>query len=254
VGGDDDAQSFTPGDAGGLAAFDADIERDQIAVKFVILNCASDCATVEAVGTGGYPPYSYEWDNGSTAATRTVCPVSSTSYHVSVSDTGTTGDNTRPPQSVRVPLPAYVLACTDAAAPGGPCAPGTFSGPWTGTGLLDASTDAAGTAPITTPISIALADSPDSAALLSPSAPLVLTWDIAAQWTADLSGGLDCATDTFRAEDPMATTTVAGVPAGTCDLTLIGQYTPTTASLSGTWTSNCANGDWAGTFNLTETP
>src|ERR1700722_12199009 len=51
VGGDDDAQSFTPGDAGGLAALDAYIERDQVAVKFVTLNCSGDCATVEAVGT-----------------------------------------------------------------------------------------------------------------------------------------------------------------------------------------------------------
>jgi len=99
------------GDAGGLAAFDAYIEQDHVAVKFITLSCSGDCATVEAVGTGGYAPYTFKWDDGTTNATRQVCPASSTNYSVKVTDTGTSGELARAPETVQVPLTADVLTC-----------------------------------------------------------------------------------------------------------------------------------------------
>lgn len=117
VGGSDaGAFGVTTGDASGVPTFDAYIESDHVALSFVTLACESDCATVEAVATGGTPPYSFVWDDGSTNPQRQVCPTSSTNYHVTATDTGTVGEFTQAPQSVRVPLTADVLACPDGGA------------------------------------------------------------------------------------------------------------------------------------------
>jgi hypothetical protein len=104
-------------DAGASGTLDAYIEQNQIAVKFVTLRCAGDCADVAAVATGGAPPYSYLWDNGSTDPTRHLCPASDADFNVKVTDTGTTGEFTQAAQTVEVPLTAQVLVCGDAAAP-----------------------------------------------------------------------------------------------------------------------------------------
>ncbi len=80
--------------------------------------CAGECADVQAVATGGHPPYSFSWNDGSTNPMRRVCPTSNTSYDVKVSDTGTAGEFPRPPETVDVPLAANVLACADGGALG----------------------------------------------------------------------------------------------------------------------------------------
>jgi hypothetical protein len=118
LGSDDGGPSFGTGsgDAAGAAALDAYIEQDHVAVKFITLSCSGDCATVQAVGTGGYAPYTFRWDDGTTSATRLVCPTSSTSYSVQVTDTGTSGELARAAASVRGSLAASVIACPD----GGP--------------------------------------------------------------------------------------------------------------------------------------
>ncbi len=82
-------------------------------VTFVTLSCAEGCASVKAVATGGHPPYTFAWDDGSSTATRNVCPKSDASYSVKVSDTGSTGEFPRPPATVMVPLAAHVIACPD---------------------------------------------------------------------------------------------------------------------------------------------
>jgi hypothetical protein len=119
----DESGSFVGGDAAAATGLDAHIEENLVTVKIVTLACAGDCATVQAVATGGTPPYSFAWDDGSTTAQRQVCPTSSTSYEVKVSDTGMTGEITHAPETVQVPLTADVLACpsggvSDASAPG----------------------------------------------------------------------------------------------------------------------------------------
>jgi hypothetical protein len=122
VGDDGYDGSFTGGDAS-TGTLDAHIDQNGIQVTFVTLDCAGECATVEAVATGGNPPYAFAWSDGSTTATRSVCPTSNTSYQVTVTDTGTTGEFTHPPQTAKVSLAAQVLACPDAGAPfpSGPC-------------------------------------------------------------------------------------------------------------------------------------
>jgi hypothetical protein len=113
------------GDASGMRALDAYVEQDHVTVTFVTLSCSDACATVEAVGTGGYLPYTFRWDDGSTTATRQVCPTSSTNYSVKVADTGTSGEFPRAPETVQVPLAANVIACPDGgsadAGSGGLC-------------------------------------------------------------------------------------------------------------------------------------
>ncbi len=258
--GADDAGTlrFVPSDGGNAGGFDAYIEQNQVAVKFITISCSGDCATVQAVATGGDGPYSYAWDDGSTSATRRVCPAADASYWVKVTDHGTTGDFTQPAQTVRVPLAANVLSCPDAS---GACVPGMYTGTWTGTGIVDGSAGDATSyvgsqaAPVTAPVTFMFVDSTgDSGTELVPSGTLVLTWDLAAQWTAHLSGGLDCATGAFYANDPMATTTVAGVAAGTCNMTLTGQYDSATESITGPWTSDCFTEDWGGTWTVAWTP
>jgi hypothetical protein len=121
--GSDDAGtlSLSPtGDASDPGALDAHIEQNRVVVKVVALSCAGDCATVQAVAAGGYPPYTFRWDDGSTNATRKVCPRSDAHYDVKVSDTGTSGELARASQTVDVPLTADVLTCQDGGgAPAG---------------------------------------------------------------------------------------------------------------------------------------
>jgi hypothetical protein len=51
--------SFSSDDAGGIRPLDAAIEQGGMTVKLITLSCAGSCATVEAVGIGGSPPYTY---------------------------------------------------------------------------------------------------------------------------------------------------------------------------------------------------
>jgi hypothetical protein len=121
VGDDDGGGAFARGDAAASAGFDAHIEEKHVTVTFVTVACAGDCATVQAVATGGVLPYSFVWDDGSTSATREVCPTSSTMYYVKATDTGSTGEVPRPAETVQVPLTASVLACPEGGvADGGP--------------------------------------------------------------------------------------------------------------------------------------
>jgi hypothetical protein len=117
VGGDDAGSiDIVMGDAAGAQDLDAYIEQGTVAVKLITLSCAGDCATVQAVGTGGHPPYSYAWENGSTSAVRQVCPATGTAFSVNVTDTGESGEIPRPPQTAKTSVTADVLACLDGGA------------------------------------------------------------------------------------------------------------------------------------------
>jgi hypothetical protein len=123
--------SFLGGDASVSGALDASIEQDHVAIRFITLSCAGDCASVEAVATGGHPPYTFAWDDGWTNATRRVCPTSDTNYQVKVSDAGSSGELTRPAQTVEVPLTADVIACPDGGTSDGGGAPTVYWANWT---------------------------------------------------------------------------------------------------------------------------
>lgn len=50
--------------------------------------CPGICATVTSNGSGGTSPYIYSWSNGATTQNITACPVSTTTYTVTIKDTG----------------------------------------------------------------------------------------------------------------------------------------------------------------------
>jgi hypothetical protein len=123
----DAGPAFVSGDGSAPNGLDAYIEDNRgLAVQLVTLSCAGDCATVQAVGVGGNPPYTFAWEDGSTRATRQVCPSSSTRYSVKVTDTGSTGELARAPQTAGAQVTADVLTCPspDAGGDSGTCAGG----------------------------------------------------------------------------------------------------------------------------------
>jgi hypothetical protein len=252
--GGDDAGSLDLGDAvaGTSGPLDAQIQQNHVDVKVVRVGCVGRCATVQAVATGGNPPYAYVWEDGSTDPTRVLCPSADASYLVTVNDTAKGGELGRASQTARASVTADVTSCPDAgvAWDGGVCAPGTYAGTFTGTGVVDASTTTQPGGPVSVPVMLSLADGGDGGADLICAAPVTINWDIAADWTPTFAGGLDCATGQFRAEDPMTPETVAGVPAGTCDMTWIGTLDPSSAALSGTWTADCSGVVWGGTWTV----
>lgn len=83
-------------------------------VDFVTVNCPGDCREVTAVASGGYEPYAFAWEDGTTTSARTVCPAASTTLVVSVTDQGVAGqDFARPPETAQAQLIVEVLDCAD---------------------------------------------------------------------------------------------------------------------------------------------
>jgi VCBS repeat-containing protein len=48
--------------------------------------CPGSCVTVTSSGSGGTAPYSYTWSNGPTTQTASACPLSTTTYTVTIKD------------------------------------------------------------------------------------------------------------------------------------------------------------------------
>jgi hypothetical protein len=113
---DSDAASLVlaKGD-GGPSALDAQIEQNDLVVTFVTVTCSGGCADIQAVASGGHPPYHFAWDDGSTAAARQVCPSATKTYSVDVTDTATVGEVPHPAQSAKAQVTADVLDCPDAS-------------------------------------------------------------------------------------------------------------------------------------------
>jgi hypothetical protein len=106
-------QAIVLGDAGPSRALSTHIESPPgVTVEFVTLSCSHECADVVAVAKGGFMPYTFTWEDGSTDPARRVCPAATTSYRVSVTDTGSTSKEfPRAPQTVTAPLTANVVSC-----------------------------------------------------------------------------------------------------------------------------------------------
>ncbi|MBI2270634.1 MAG: SprB repeat-containing protein [Bacteroidetes bacterium] len=50
--------------------------------------CEGSCATVTSNGSGGTGPYTYLWSNGATTSNISPCPSSTTSYTITITDSG----------------------------------------------------------------------------------------------------------------------------------------------------------------------
>jgi hypothetical protein len=221
--------SFGVGDASGSGALTAHIEQNHVTVTFVTLSCAGPCADVVAVASGGNAPYSFSWDDGSMSASRTVCPTSSTSYSVKVTDTGTTGELARAPESVRVPLKANVIACPDGGTSGaGGCdagvaalPDGTYSGTYKSAGLGGA--QGLGT------LSMKVTEGPGSQLSVS------LTADVVGVLHTDaaLSGAMDCASNEYI---------LRGYGSDNRPWVVTFTYDPASKSLTGDYAAVCAPG------------
>jgi hypothetical protein len=84
-------------------------------VELIPLRCDGECADVEVVATGGNPPYTFRWQDGSTAAQRHVCPSASRTLLVSATDSALdTPEFHRAAQTVSANVTFAVLACPDA--------------------------------------------------------------------------------------------------------------------------------------------
>src|SRR6185312_1397173 len=118
-GGDDGGSFASPGAPDG-GSLDAHIESGGIAVQLVTLGCSAGCADVQAIATGGNPPYSFAWQDGAVGAARHLCPSATESFEVTASDTGGSGELPRPSQTAKAQVTAQVLACPDAGEAGGP--------------------------------------------------------------------------------------------------------------------------------------
>lgn len=106
------------GDAGVLGSLDAHIEHDGVEVEVLTLTCAGACADVKAVAKGGYPPYSFAWEDGSTAPIHHVCPDATRRYKVSVTDHGVqSGEIRQMPMTVTASVTADVLLCPEGGIP-----------------------------------------------------------------------------------------------------------------------------------------
>jgi hypothetical protein len=114
------------------------VENDRkMAIDLITLGCSGDCADIEAVASGGNPPYTYAWEDGTLGAKRHVCLNASQKLTVRGTDTGNSiPEFAHTAQTVSADVTASVLNCADAgtAADGGDsnCGvgfePGTYEG------------------------------------------------------------------------------------------------------------------------------
>jgi hypothetical protein len=91
-----------PGGTGGAAGFQTNPDggsaqtvsvhvddHNHVVIDLITLRCDGECADVEAVASGGYEPYTYVWEDGSTNPARHVCSSAVGTLLVSATDSGT---------------------------------------------------------------------------------------------------------------------------------------------------------------------
>jgi hypothetical protein len=106
--------------------FSVHVEYAGTATHSVGLPCHGGCLDLVIVAAGGVAPYHYSWEDGSTSAVRRVCPIATTLYTASVTDSaGSAGELQGMPQRASASLNAIVAPCaeTGAGAGGAPAVP-----------------------------------------------------------------------------------------------------------------------------------
>jgi hypothetical protein len=96
---------------------DLDAHIEDIAglkVSLITVGCPGECADLTVVVGGGHGPYQVRWDDGSTDASRRVCPELTDELEVSVTDTPIESDEFQyEAQTVTASVTAEVFACED---------------------------------------------------------------------------------------------------------------------------------------------
>jgi hypothetical protein len=93
-------------------------DDEELRIEILTLACEGDCADIEAVAQGGRPPYTFEWDDGSTEAARRVCLDASQDLSVTAADTRSTDPEfPHEQQTATAMVAAHVLDCSDAGPP-----------------------------------------------------------------------------------------------------------------------------------------
>lgn len=101
------------GGAGSGTNLQAHIEKDSVRVEVITVGCAGTCADVVAIAKNGEPPYTFEWEDGTTAPNRRLCPSANADYSVTVTDKGVQrGELRRPPQTAHALVTANVFDCS----------------------------------------------------------------------------------------------------------------------------------------------
>jgi hypothetical protein len=94
-------------------------DAKQLELTVVTLACAGDCADIEAVASGGNPPYTYAWEDGSKDAKRQVCLDISKSLRITATDTAiVAAEFGYAAQTASADVQATVMACSDAGPTG----------------------------------------------------------------------------------------------------------------------------------------
>ena len=93
-------------------------DRAQLAVEIVTVACPDECVEVKAVAHGGQPDYHFMWEDGSTSATRMLCPSEDTTHEVTVTDTGRDSEEFGlEMETARASVDARVLDCSEPTPP-----------------------------------------------------------------------------------------------------------------------------------------
>jgi PKD repeat protein len=66
--------------------------------------CQNSCATITAAGSNGNPPYTYSWNNGAASQSTNVCPFTTTTYTVKVTDASGATVIVTPLVTVKTPM------------------------------------------------------------------------------------------------------------------------------------------------------
>lgn len=253
---------------GGTAVDPADValsvrfeDADSMAIDVVTLACAGDCVDVEAVVRGGHPPYTLEWDDGSTQAIRRVCADAPTELSVRATDTPIHVEEfDYEAQTVTSTIAAHVFECSD----GGTCEPGAGpdtpeSGRYEGTGTYVCDNDmSAESAMLINHLAVSL-DFEIDPSVEQQSGHAFFQWGLVViAGVGELDGTLECG-GALRASLRDGTWGLPGpdpltvIPAGT----VTGEFTARRAGQPGKitgswhWTSLSAVGDYGNMCNGT---
>lgn len=109
------------GPAGAGASDDLQVhieDQAQLEVEIVTVSCPGECVEVKAVARGGQPDYHFMWEDGTTSATRMLCPEQDSTHEVTVTDTARVSEEFgHAMETASASVGAHVLECEPPTEP-----------------------------------------------------------------------------------------------------------------------------------------